>query len=125
MSDDVINERSTAIVTLSFKDEDGVNAIPTSGVYRLTDLRSGTTIRNWTALPSLAASVEITLTQSDTRILTSTNDYEERLITVFWKYSTTKHGSDDYRVRIRNMHNITAAFATASASPSISPSAGP
>ena len=122
---DVVNERSSAIVTLTFKDEDGVNAIPSSGAYRLTDLRSNTMIRNWTNLVApLAAIMEVTLTPTDTRIVDSTNDYEERLITVQWKYGT-KYGTDDYTIRIRNLHSVTAAFETASVSASVSPSAGP
>ena len=32
-----INEQSTAVVTVSFLDEDGDPAIPTSGTYKITD----------------------------------------------------------------------------------------
>jgi len=42
---EIVNERSTSIVTLTFRDETGAQVTPSAGTYRIDDAASGTEIR--------------------------------------------------------------------------------
>ena len=70
-----VNEGTTAYLSATFADKTGVAETPTTVVYRIDDVRSGTEIRGATAV-SAASTVEITLSPADNRILSTAQNYE-------------------------------------------------
>ena len=62
-------------------DPDGVLAAPTSASYTIHDLLSGSVVRVATDM-AVSSSVLLTLTEDDTKILSASNKFEPRRITV-------------------------------------------
>ena len=84
-------EKSTYVITVNFKDEDGQDVIPTSATWTLTD-EDGTVInsRQGVVISSLAASVDVVLTCADLEIDTGfSGAAQERLFTVEAVYDSS------------------------------------
>lgn len=99
----VVNEGTTAYLTVAFYDKTDVLAAPTTINYRVDDLASGTNIVASTAVGSPASSVEITLTAAANAILDSLNEYEVRVVTITASYGAGGQVQDQYRYRVRNL----------------------
>jgi hypothetical protein len=104
---DTVNERGTWISTIAFKDQDAAAVTPTSAKYRIDDIGSGIAVRENTVIPSLAASIEITWTESDTVILDTTQLYETRKLTVWYEWATGQNSEQAYLL-VKNLGGITA-----------------
>lgn len=102
MGPEKINEGTTAYLTVTFKDKAGVNAAPTSATYRVDCLTTGTAIRAATALPA-GASVELTLTKTDNRIVTPANVRERRRVTVVGTYGADDQVQEEYDYDVLNL----------------------
>jgi hypothetical protein len=103
---DIVNEKSTPTLTVDFFDENGAAVVPSSATYQIDDIASGTIVRAETALPSLAASVDILLATADTIIITSSLPGEDRLVTVKWQYGSGKQGAKEYRYLVKNLSKV-------------------
>lgn len=97
-----VNEKSTAYLTVSFKDKAGAPAAPASVTYRVDDATGNTAVRASTALGA-AASIEITLTKEDNAIVNAANRFETRVVTVIAVYGASDELRDEYRYQIRNL----------------------
>jgi hypothetical protein len=84
-----VNERSTAYLTVTFRDKAGATAAPSTISYQVEDVDSGVAIRAATAVAP-AESVEIVLAPSDHVILGNGFRDERRCVTVEATY-----GADD------------------------------
>lgn len=102
----VINELTTEPIVVSFKNEDGEPIVPVSAKWRVDDVRSGTTIRDWAVL-SPAASITIQLAESDTTILNVSNHTEEREVTVSATFSGNKRQTLNVNYEINNLRFLT------------------
>ena len=101
---DYVNEKTTAIVTVAFKDEDGSAVTPTAAYYRLDCITTGKAIKAETAISGLDTSVDITITATENAIQTASNSEEEKALTVRFTYSAgTKQGVAEYRYKVRNL----------------------
>ena len=94
-----VNEGTTAYLSATFADKTGVAETPTTVVYRIDDVRSGTEIRGATAV-SAASTVEITLSPADNRILSAAQNYETRRVTVVASYGATDQVTAEYTYRV-------------------------
>ena len=103
---DVWNEKSTVMVTVAFKDEDGVAVTPSAATYRLDAVTEGHTILAATAIGSLSTSVSLHITSAQNAAL-SAAPFSERCLTVEYDYGTTKHGTAEYRYKIKNLIGVT------------------
>jgi hypothetical protein len=125
-----INERSTMLLPISFKDENGVLTVPETAVYRIDDPASFTAIVPRTALP-LESSQNIEIRPDQNRIIDEQSTSEERVVTVDWTYhNNLRRGTDEYRYRVKNLYGVetilsVSASASLSPSTSISPSSSP
>ena len=84
-------ERSTYVITIGFKDEDGQDVIPTSAAWTLTD-EDGTVInsRQDETITPLAASVDVVLTGADLAVDTGfAGAAQERTFTVEAVYTSS------------------------------------
>lgn len=100
-----VNEGTTAYLTVTFKDKAGVNAAPASATYRLDCLTTGTAIKPPTALPA-GASVEVTLTKTDNRIVTAANVRERRRVTVVGTYGADDQVQQEYDYDVLNLRFV-------------------
>lgn len=102
----VVNENSTAILTLSFYDEENDPIIPTSGRYKVTDKESGTLVTDWTSFNPSASTHDLPITESETTILDSSNNYETRMVWVEYEYGVGGKGSDLIEYSVKNFDGV-------------------
>jgi len=101
-----VNEETSAYLTVEFYDKTGTLALPASVEYRVDCVTTGTAIRAATAIVP-ATSVEVALDTDDTRIVTQTNPFEERCVTVVATYGPKDAISTEYRFRVKNLNYVT------------------
>ncbi len=101
----IVNEKSSAILTLTFEDESENAVTPDSGIYRIDDIDSGTEIKGDTAFTPSSSTHDITLTATENAIIDSTQPYETKLVTVTFVYGT-KQGTGEYQYKVRNLRKI-------------------
>jgi len=99
---DLVNEKSTAYLTVAFTDKDGGPAIPASVSYRIDNAANGAAIRAPTALDP-AASIEITLTLADNTIGVAASRFETHVVTVTAVYGASDELREEYRYQVRNL----------------------
>lgn len=97
-----VNQNSSAIVTVSLFDSSGNAIAPGGASYRIVDLRSGTVIRNTTALTP-AFDMDIDLTPSDTAILVPRSTEELRRILVETTYGGVPALNEIYDYLVKNI----------------------
>jgi len=100
-----VNEGTTAYLSATFADKTGVAETPTTVVYRIDDVRSGTEIRGATAV-SAASTVEITLSPADNRILSTAQNYEVRRVTVVAAYGAADQVTAEYVYRVMSLVGV-------------------
>ena len=103
---EIVNEESTAYLTVQFKDKDGNLAAPSSASYRIDCLTNGQEVRGDTALTP-ASSIEITLTDTDYAIIDQTNSVERRLVTIMASYGAGDDINDEYEHDLKNLRKKT------------------
>ena len=103
---EIVNERSTSIVSLTFRDENGSLVTPSGGSCQIHDAASGTEIRAETPFTPVGSTHDITITDTENRILDATRNVEERIVTVSFTYGTSKKGSGEYRYCVKNLAKI-------------------
>ncbi len=101
-----VNEGTTAYLSATFADKTGIAEVPTTVVYRIDDVRSGTEIRGATAV-SAASTVEITLSPADNRILSTAQNYEARRVTVVAAYGAADQVTAEYVYRVMSLVGVT------------------
>lgn len=104
---ETINEKSTLVLNVKFYDEDDVLVVPTAATYRIdAPQASASVVLTATAFPSLASSVDLTITAAQNACQSSA-PYEERVVTVAWTYASgTKASNDEYRYRLKNLGGV-------------------
>jgi hypothetical protein len=103
---ETVNERSTSFVTLTFRDESDALVIPSSGTCQIHDAASGTEIRAESPFTPAGSTHDITISDTENRILDATRNVEERIVTVTFTYGTGKKGSGEYRYGLKNLAKI-------------------
>lgn len=107
MSEDVVMDRSTLSLELTFRDENQALAIPNAVTYRVQDVGTGTDVVPRTAIPVLTAVLDIVIGSDQNAILNAFAAYEGRVVTIEWDYGTpTKHATQEYRYRIKNLQGV-------------------
>ncbi len=102
----VVNERSTAYLTVCFYDKAGVLATPTRVTYRIDDVTTGQAVRGDTTL-GVANTIEITLTPADSAILNTYGVDELHRVTVIAVYGSSDQLTDEYIYTVKNLAKIT------------------
>jgi hypothetical protein len=101
------NERTDFDLEVSHEDKDGNALTPTTSFYSIHDVASATDVRAWTAYAVDGAGLgTISVTASDTAILTAANAYEERVLTIQGTYGVSKEFAEEYRFRVKNLTKI-------------------
>jgi hypothetical protein len=102
---DIINEQSTAYVTVSFTDKTNAPAVPSTITYSTRSVTTGTAIKTGISVTP-AASIEITLDALDTTIQNPANQYEDAMLTVHSTYGNNDNCNNEYPYRIKNLGGI-------------------
>lgn len=102
MARDIVNEGSTAYVTLTLKDKAGSLAAPASLTYSLHCLTTGLALREDVALTP-GSQVEITLTPADNAIQNAANKYETKVLTVKAGYGAADALNAEYEYQVVNL----------------------
>lgn len=104
---DTVNEKTTSVVTLSFKDEAGNPVQPTSGSYRIDDTASGIEIKEDTAFTPAGTTHDLVISDSENALLGQDNSRELRCVTVSVTYGAGKKINAEYRYYVVNLLKIT------------------
>jgi hypothetical protein len=109
---DVINQGSTYILGLSFKDENGNGVTPSAGKYRI-DVEGGNAITGnnanaWVAISPSGNTYDLTITANENGFkANSSTDREERVVTVEFTYgANSSKQTDEYRYMIKVLENL-------------------
>jgi hypothetical protein len=106
MSLEIVNEESTAYLTVVFKDKDGAEQAPTSATYRIDCLTNGEEVREDTAMTPIASPYEITLGAADNAMIDSDRLTEARRVTVEAVYGSDDHVNADYKYLVKNLGGV-------------------
>ena len=101
-----INEGETPVISINGKDALDVNittAIINYIYLKIDDYFSDTVIKANTNLGNTANPVSYTLLEAETRIVNNERPFEYRIVTFDFVYSTTKHITDEYVIKIVNL----------------------
>jgi len=101
-----INDRTTLVLTLTFRDEDDALVVPTAATYRIDDVLTGSVVKARTSLTGLASSMELEITSAQNAAIGEAT-LQERVVTVEFDYGASRHGSDEYRYYVRNLLGVT------------------
>lgn len=102
-----VNEQSNQTLRFSFYDEGNSAAIPDLVSYQIHDIISGTEIKASTIILPSSFEVSIDITSNENRILTSTNKFEQRTVTLIFTYASgTKQGTEEVRYLVKNLTNV-------------------
>ena len=100
---EIVNEKSTIILPINFRDENGDAVTPTSATVRIDDKGSGTQIRAEAAISVTSSTYDLTVTGAENEILDQENDYETRVITLAWAYDVSSIGATEYTYNVKNL----------------------
>lgn len=92
-----VNEKSTAYLTVTFKDKAGNLAAPQSLTYRIDNPATGVEVRADTALTA-SDTVEITLTPADHTLAGASNERRRVTVKAVYGASDALNSQYDYQV---------------------------
>jgi hypothetical protein len=99
-------EGTSASRTVTFLDEDGASALPTTLRYRIDCLTSKREVRDWTTLTP-AVSVVIPITPDDNEIQDSRNPTERKQMVVQSNHGTDEQVVGEYEWLVTNLQGVT------------------
>lgn len=100
----VVNEESSSYLTITFYDQDGVEAAPSSATYEVHDDASETEMLAETALPA-GSSVEVEMTPAANAIVNDENPVETRVVTIQALYGSEAI-NEEYKYKVRNLRFV-------------------
>ena len=100
-----VNEDSTAVLTMTFKDELGVATQPNMAQVRIDDVLTGSQVRDWVDISPLSSTVNVMITDLENAILKQNHNKEPKRVTVRFSYGAYK-GKADYVYDVVNLNKI-------------------
>lgn len=76
------NEGTSGEIIFTFRDKNGNLEAPASARYRIDCKTTGTAVRAWTAIAGPISVQPVTISSSDTAIITVTNEVELKVVTI-------------------------------------------
>ena len=101
-----VNEKSTAYLTVTFRDKAGAAQAPAAANYRIDDLTSGQQVREETEIASPTSTVELTLTVTDNTLLNPLAATEQRRVTVVGEYGAGDAVRSEYIYEVVNLAGV-------------------
>jgi len=109
-----LNERTSAVLALSFTDLVGKKVVPISGKYQIVDKESGTILKVWTDFAPSLATYEININEEYNRIIDDSNNIEVRIVSIVVQYSLNRQTTSEFWYEIINLYNIPPTIETSS-----------
>ena len=103
MTDTAVKEKSTAFLTVTFKDKTGALAVPAWATWQVHDPENNTVLLIETAIAPLASSVELTLTPIINTFINSTHAEEVRRVTVKSSGTASTVANDEFDYNILDL----------------------
>ena len=103
---EVINEGTTAFLTVAFKNPAGVTVAPSAISYRVDCLTTGGSLRAATSV-SPAPTVEIELDEAIDNVILGSDAYERRRVTITANYGSGYQAIDYHDYLLKNLKFIT------------------
>jgi len=109
---EIINQGSTYILGLEFRDDAGNAVTPSSALYRIDDEDSGNAITGnnanaWVAFSPSSNQYDLAISANENALIGNTTDREERKVTVKFNFSAdNKTQTDEYRYMIQRLENL-------------------
>lgn len=101
-----VNENTTLVIELAFRDENNVPSTPTVLSYSLYNYTASTIVKDASTITVTGSTQDLEISHSYNSILNPDNLQEMMLLTVDFTYDTTKHGTSEYRYLVRNLKKI-------------------
>ena len=103
---DIFYEKTTPVLTLTFQDENGNPITPDSVTIRI-DNEDGTEIKGDTSYTPTSSTLDVELSQQDTRIIDPSKTIEKRFMLITFTYNGgTKIGRTLYTFAVRNLSKV-------------------
>lgn len=102
---ETVNERSTAFLTVTFRDKAGALAAPDSVTWEAHDKASGTELQVATALTP-ASSIEVIIPASVNRMIDAASASEIRVITIKALYGADDGINSVYEYQVQNLEHV-------------------
>ncbi len=103
---DLVNEKSTPVLTIDFFDENGDAVIPSKVEYQIDDVASGQSVKAKSEIPVSSSSIDITLSTSDTSIINQSSTAEEKLLTMIYSWGSNKQLPKEFRYVVKNLQKV-------------------
>lgn len=104
-----VNEKSTAYLSVTFRDKAGAAQAPTTASYRIDDVTTGQQVRDDTDIASPASTVELTLTVADNTLKNPIATTEQRRVTVTAEYGAGDAVRAEYIYEVINLAGVANA----------------
>ena len=101
-----VNEKSTAYLTVTFRDKAGAAQAPASAKYRIDDVTTGQPVRGDTDISSPGSTVELTLTVDDNALKNPIVAAEQRRVTVTAEYGSGDAVRSEYIYEVFNLAGV-------------------
>jgi hypothetical protein len=108
---DIINQGSTYVLGLTFRDENGNAVTPSAGRYRIDNeggnAISGNNTTAWVAFTPSGNTHDITISSNQNAFVSNSSDREERIVTAEFTYGAGNNKqTDEYRYMIKRIDNF-------------------
>ena len=101
-----VNEKSTAYLTVTFRDKAGAMQAPATARYRIDDVATGQPVRSDTDIGSPGSTVELTLTVDDNTLKNPLGATEQRRVTVVAEYGAGDAVRSEYVYEVVNLAGV-------------------
>ena len=101
-----VNEKSTAYLTVTFRDRAGAAQAPATAKYRIDDVATGQSVRSDTDISAPDSTVELTLTVTDNTLKNPIAAAEQRRVTVTAEYGSGDAVRSEYIYEVINLAGV-------------------
>ena len=101
-----VNEKSTAYLTVTFRDKAGAAQAPATATYRIDDVATGQPVRSDTDISAPDSTVELTLTVTDNTLKNPIAAAEQRRVTVTAEYGSGDAVRSEYIYEVINLAGV-------------------
>lgn len=108
MALDVVDEKTTAYLTVQFKDKDGNLQNPVTSAYKVHDEDTGTELVSTTVLSPTGGEVEIILAGVAVKMHDETKPKETHVVTINATYAGGQELNADFRFRVKNLSHVSS-----------------
>ena len=101
-----VNEKSTAYLTVTFRDKAGAAQAPASARYRIDDVATGQQVRDDTDIDAPGSTVELRLEVEDNTLKNAIAAAEQRRVTVVAEYGAGDAVRAEYIYEVVNLVGV-------------------